>query len=154
MITYRKATIEDIDDLIKLRITFIKEIMNIDHDHDDQLVGEALKDYFNKTLKDNNFISWLAIEDDKIVGTSGLSFYTLPPSYKNVTGNVAYIMNMYTIPSYRGRGIATYLFEKIVLEAKSRGFKKICLHATEMGKPLYTKFGFKETSGEMELPFK
>lgn len=151
MITYRKATIEDIDELIKLRITFMKEIMNIDHDNNDQLLGDALKDYFNKILNDGKFISWLAIEDDKIVGTSGLSFYTLPPSYKNVTGDVAYIMNMYTVPSYRSRGIASSLFEKIVLEAKSRGYKKICLHATDMGKPLYTKFGFKEVSGEMEL---
>ena len=91
------------------------------------------------------------MSDDKIIGTSGLCFYKRPPSYKNISGEVAYIMNMYTEPQYRCQGIASTIFEKTVSEAKAMGYKKICLNATEMGKPLYMKFGFKDVDGEMEL---
>jgi GNAT superfamily N-acetyltransferase len=153
IIKYRKANIEDINELVRLRIEFMKEAMNIDNDQNDQVVRKALVEYFNRTMKDNNFIAWLAIDGSAIVGTSGLCFYTLPPSYKNISGDAAYIMNMYTQPLYRCRGIAASLFEKTVLEAKSMGYKKISLHATEMGKQVYKKFGFKEKDDEMVLDF-
>lgn len=153
MVKYRKANLEDLDELIRLRIRFMKEAMNIDSDQNDQIMEKALRDYFSVTMLDNSFIAWLAVEDEKIIGTSGLCFYTLPPSYKNIFGQVAYIMNIYTEPFNRCRGIASTLFEKTVSEAKAMGYKKICLHATTMGLPLYIKFGFKEIKGEMVLNF-
>lgn len=153
MITYRKATIDDLDELVRLRIEFMTEVVKtVDHDKV-QTVKSALIDYFNKALVNNDYISWLALDEDKIVGTSGLCFYTVPPSLKYISGNVAYIMNMYTVPAYRSKGIATNIFEKTVSEAKSMGYKKICLNATDMGKPLYKKFGFKEIEGDMAILF-
>jgi GNAT superfamily N-acetyltransferase len=60
-------------------------------------------------------------------------------------------MNMYTQPAYRGNRIAPTLFEKLVTEAKERGCHEISLHATDMGRPVYLKFGFKESDGELVL---
>lgn len=60
-------------------------------------------------------------------------------------------MNMYTAPDYRNRGIAKLLFEKVLEEAKCLGYKKICLHATDVGQNLYKKYGFELTNSEMEL---
>ncbi len=31
-----------------------------------------LQDYYTRHLEDNTFVSWLAIDDNKIVGTSGM----------------------------------------------------------------------------------
>jgi GNAT superfamily N-acetyltransferase len=72
----------------------------------------------------DRFIAWIAEEDGKVIGTSGLCFYTLAPSHNNMSGGVAYIQNMYTLPEYRGRGIAKVLFDKVLTEAKERGYKK------------------------------
>jgi GNAT superfamily N-acetyltransferase len=58
---------------------------------------------------------------------------------------------MYTLPEHRGRGIATVLFERLLDEARERGYKKISLHATDMGRPIYEKFGFSGVDNEMEL---
>lgn len=151
MIEYRKANIDDLDEVVMLRIEFLKEVVHSDNNHNDEQLEKNLKEYFIKAIIDKSFISWLAIDKGKIVGTSGLCFYKRPPSYKNITGEAAYIMNMYTVPIYRGRGIASALFEKTVLEAKNMGYAKISLNATAMGKPLYLKFGFKETGDEMVL---
>lgn len=62
-----------------------------------------------------------------------------------------FIMNMYTAPDYRRRGIAYRTLELLVEDAKSRGIKAISLEATDMGRPLYEKYGFVQMNGEMEL---
>jgi len=60
-------------------------------------------------------------------------------------------LNMYTIPQYRGKGIARSLLEKLIEECKKTGVRRIWLHASDVGKPLYTKMGFTFHHGEMEL---
>jgi len=151
MFEFRRASLKDIDELIRLRIEFMKEAMNIAHDDQDYEIRESLREYFNSTMKEDRFVAWLAITDCKIVATSGICFYTFPPSYKNMKGSVAYIMNMYTIPDYRNRGAATNLFKKVVNEAKVRDIKKLKLNATEQGRPIYRKFGFQDEINEMVL---
>ncbi len=151
MIDYRKATMNDIDDLVRTRIEFIKEVQNLETEFDLSSLKESLYNYFMDTISENTFIAWLALDNNRIVATSGLCFYTLPPSYKNLSGKVAYIMNMYTIREYRNQGIAARLFQRVIEEARGLGYKKISLHATESGKPLYTKFSFKEVDNEMIL---
>ena len=97
-------------------------------------------------------IAWLAFDDDIAIATSGLCFYSLPPTAHNFSGKVAYIMNMYTLPEYRKQGIAKQLFMKMLQEAKIMGYRKVVLHASRDGEHLYRAHGFKEPSDiELEL---
>lgn len=61
-------------------------------------------------------------------------------------------MNMYTNPGYRRLGVAMKTLELLVADAKEKGIKAISLEATDMGRPLYEKFGFVKMNGEMGLP--
>ncbi|MDE7429809.1 MAG: GNAT family N-acetyltransferase, partial [Lachnospiraceae bacterium] len=61
------------------------------------------------------------------------------------------IMNMYTAPEYRRQGIARRTLDLLVAEAKERGVLPVSLEATEMGRPLYEKYGFSAMRDEMEL---
>lgn len=74
------------------------------------------------------------------------------PTVNNRSGNKAYIMNMYTHPDYRRRGVALKALDLLVQEAKRRGVTAISLEATEIGRPLYEKYGFVAMPHEMELP--
>ena len=74
------------------------------------------------------------------------------PTYHNESGKKAYIMNMFTDPNYRRKGIAFRTLDLLVKEAKSRGIDAISLEATDMGRPLYEKYGFVKMNDEMELP--
>lgn len=58
---------------------------------------------------------------------------------------------MYTKNDYRGKGIATSLLTKLVDEAKNLNITKMWLGASKLGRPVYKKFGFKETDEWMEL---
>lgn len=147
MIHYRKATVADIPTLIKLRIDFLKEVTGIDNPGN--VIAEGLEQYFNEHLLQGDFINWLALDGEDIIATGGICFYQIPPGFLNVTGNRAYILNVYAIKAYRRQGIAKNIFEKLMQEAHSRSILQISLHATDDGKNLYEHFGFKIKDNEM-----
>ena len=64
---------------------------------------------------------------------------------------VKWCMNMYTAPEYRKQGIAIHTLDLLVKEAREQGVTQITLEATEMGRPLYEKYGFVKMKDEMEL---
>ena len=151
MITYRKAVLADAEKLAEIRSFFLKEMKNEISEEDRMNFEQANLEYFRKTLCDNTFISWIALDDAVIIATSGLSFSVVPPIFDVLDGKVAYVMNMYTCPNYRNKGIGTELFNKIVDEAKQLGYKKITLNASDAGRPLYEKYGFKDTHTGMDF---
>jgi GNAT superfamily N-acetyltransferase len=123
MISYRRADTKDINDLVRMRLQFVKEAQHVDNNDKDAEMTEGLRKFFSATMPGDEFIAWIAEEDGRMVGTSGLCFFELAPSYKNMSGRVAYIQNMYTLPEYRGRGIAKILFDKLLTEAKELAAK-------------------------------
>jgi GNAT superfamily N-acetyltransferase len=152
MITFRRAAKNDISTLIKLRISFLTEHQGaLNHDKHVEL-NRNLIEYFNRTFEANEFIAWLAFDEDRAVASSGLCFYSLPPTAHNLSGKVAYIMNMYTLPEYRKQGIAKELFLKTLRDARKLGYNKIVLHASKDGEHMYRTHGFQEPSDiELEL---
>ena len=148
-VQYRRAGVSDIAELTRLRMEFLFEIGGDVSDVPDVRLREELLNYFQDNIPDEKFIAWVAEDEGSIVATSGLCFYTVPPSHRNFSGKTAYIMNMYTHPSFRRRGIASELFSRIMKEASSRGYRRVVLHATDAGKQLYSKFGFAEGNNEM-----
>ena len=89
--------------------------------------------------------------EGKFVGAGGVSYYNVMPTYHNHTGRKAYIMNMYTKPEYRRKGIAIKTLELLVKDAQEKEITDISLEATDIGKPLYEKFGFVAMESEMKL---
>ena len=151
MIKYRKANINDVAILANIRSIFLMEANDITSEIERNNVEIAIKQYFESALENDSFVAWLAVSENNIIATSGLSFSVVPPSFKCFDGKVAYIMNMYTIPDYRKQGIGTELLKRTIKEAKKRGYKRITLHATDMGRTLYEKNGFKAINGYMVL---
>jgi len=147
MIEYRLATARDIEELARIRLEFLVESDGVTGGEKAEIYENNLE-YFKRTLG-SEFVAWIAVEEGEIIGTSGVSFYVQPPNKRAPTGKFAYISNMFTYPQHRGRGVATKLFALTVDEAKSRGYTKITLKATAMGRPIYEKYGFTDVSGDM-----
>ena len=108
-------------------------------------------DYYQKALCNGSHIAYLVLDENCVVGAGGVSFFRVMPTYHNPSGNKAYIMNMYTKPDYRRKGIAYKTLDMLIKDIKSRGISAISLEATEMGRPLYEKYGFVKMNDEMEL---
>ena len=97
------------------------------------------------------FIKNLVYDNETFIGAGGVSFYKVMPTYHNPTGKKAYIMNMYTASAYRRQGIAFHTLDLLVKYVRKQGISQIALEATEMGRPLYEKYGFVKMEDEMEL---
>ncbi|MBM6616957.1 GNAT family N-acetyltransferase [Bacillus suaedaesalsae] len=147
MLTYRKADPNDIGKLVELR-----KIQLMDEGIEPTIdIDKELSDFFEDKLREGRLIQWLVEDDEVIVASGAVIFYDFPPSFTNKSGKKAYIANMYTNDQYRGQGIATNLLSKLVEEVKSSGVSRIWLAASEMGRPVYKKFGFTETDEYLEL---
>lgn len=149
--TYKKADISDIDLLVSSRITVLRAANKLSDDADMSPVEEQSRIYYQKALMDGTHTAYLVFDGKRLVGTGGISYYSVMPTCCDPTGKKAYVMNMYTAPEYRRQGIAMKTLELLVQDSKSRGVEHITLEATEMGRPLYEKFGFIKMENEMQL---
>lgn len=86
--------------------------------------------------------SYLAVEDDRVIGGCAVSFCIAFPSAKNPSGKFVYLFNMFVEPEYRGRGVATSLVRHITQICRERGIEKMTLHDTKMSKGIYEREGF------------
>lgn len=146
----RLAALDDLDELIRLRLDFLQEVGNLKAGDADEL-GTALRDYLIRKMPAGEFLAWVAEDAGAIVATSGVTLFERPPNGSNLTGLEAYLSNMYTVPACRGRGIGTALVATIVAHLKATRVRRIWLHATEQGRPVYAKAGFVPGEDDMEL---
>lgn len=138
--------------LTKTRIEVLRAANGLADDADMTEVERQSREYYETALKDGSHGAYLAFDGDTFVGAGGISFFRVMPTYHNPTGWKAYIMNMYTRPEYRRKGIAYQMLDLLVAEANARGIHAISLEATAMGRPLYERYGFVPMGNEMELP--
>ena len=145
-VTYRRLTEEDLTVFIEMRIMQLRE----EGAKDDINLRPALNDYYRRHLHDGTFVSWLALDGEKIVGTSGMSFVEKPPYFGCPSGKIGLISSMYTDPSYRRRGIAKDLLTKVMDDARKYGCGAIQITASDMGVKLYTACGFVHNGNFMQ----
>ncbi|WP_458457232.1 GNAT family N-acetyltransferase [Pseudobutyrivibrio sp.] len=151
-ISYKKLTTSELDVFIDMRITqlteeYVSSGQTVPTDVDLQ---SALKDYYNRHLADGTFVSWLAMDGNKIIGTSGMSFVEKPPYFGCPTGRLGLLSSMYTNPNYRRMGIAKQLLNRVVEEARAYGCGAVHITASDMGVKLYTAYGFKHNGNFMQ----
>jgi GNAT superfamily N-acetyltransferase len=142
-IRYRRATINDVGTLVDFRIRFLNELDNHPENEKTQMLRNSLKQYFSESIPSNCFVGWLAECEGKTVGTSGMVVWQIPGRYGGLEeGRLGYILNMYTVPEARGKGICTRLLDELMKEARKLGLKYLHLHASEDGVGIYKKAGF------------
>lgn len=148
---YKRAGIQDIKELVRTRIIVLRAANKLSDDADMSEVEKESYTYYKRALETGEHIAYLVYDNEKFIGAGGMSLYQIMPTWHNPSGKKAYIMNMYTAPEYRRQGIAFHTLDLLVKGAKERGISSIALEATDMGRPLYEKYGFVKTEEEMEL---
>jgi GNAT superfamily N-acetyltransferase len=113
-IEYRRLTAKELDIFIEMRINQLRE----EGATEDIDLRPALKDYYNRHMQDGTFVSWLALDENKIIGTSGMSFVEKPPYFGCPSGKMGLLSSMFTSQAYRRKGIAKELLSRVVEEAR------------------------------------
>ena len=146
MITYQRLTENELDTFIRMRIRQLRE----EGAKEDIDLVPALKDYYDRHMADGTFVSWLAVDGDRIVGTSGMSFVEKPPYFGCPSGKMGLLSSMFTDPDYRRKGIAKELLSRVIDEARDYGCGTVQITASDMGVLLYTDFGFVKNGNFMQ----
>lgn len=145
-ITYRKITDKDIDIFIEMRINQLRE----EGAKEDIDLVPALRDYYQHHISDGTFISWIALDNEKIIGTSGISIVEKPPYFGCPSGKIGLLSSMFTDKAYRRKGIAKQLLSRVVNEAREQGCGTVQITASDMGVLLYSDFGFTKNNNFMQ----
>ena len=151
-IVYKKLTETELETFIDMRIRqlteeYVSENRKVPENVD---LKSALFDFYHRHMADGTFVSWLAMDGDKIVGTSGMSFVEKPLYFTYPSGKLGLLSSMFTDPDYRRLGIAKELLHRVVEEARAYGCGAVHITASDMGVKLYTAYGFKHNGNFMQ----
>jgi GNAT superfamily N-acetyltransferase len=155
----REATLDDIPILAHHRAGMFRDMGRLP----DSLVESmhsASSLYFGHALTEDEYVAWLASPADDpatIVAGAGLQLRPALPTVRLehdtvvvATGLQGLIVNVFTEPAWRRRGLARLLMQHVIAAARARCAGGIVLHASPEGRPLYESLGFVATN-EMRL---
>lgn len=141
-ITYHLATEADIEILVEYRIRFMNDFWGEQAQEITDELRKNLSAYYSKATAAQSHIGWFAKDGDSVVAIGGILVREQPGNFKVPSGKVGYIINMYTVPEYRRKGISNTILNKLLESGKAAGIAAFELHATKAGEPLYIKNGF------------
>ena len=147
----RLATEADIVVLASLRVALLEETGASMSERERAEMQQLNEDFFLRHIRSEEWCNWLVVAADHAVAIGTLAFFMRPPYVGNPEGKDAYFLNGYTLPAYRGRGAARLILQAAIQRASERGVRKLILHATEAGRPIYSKAGFVPSAAYMEL---
>jgi N-acetylglutamate synthase-like GNAT family acetyltransferase len=139
----RKAGMNDIDELIKIRIAYLKEDYGkVSLEQIEQLKMQLKEYYINHV--DRDMIAYIAEENSEIISSVFLVVIEKPANPTFMSGKIGNILNVYTKTEYRKRGIAGQLLKLGINDAREMKLSYLELKATKSGFNLYKKLGFIE----------
>jgi len=143
--------IKDIDVLTELRFAFLSEMITIPED-ERQSLESNFRSYCEKHINQDDFVALGVSIEGEIVSCGFLVIDERPASPAFPNGLTGTILNIYTYPEHQRKGYGQAVMEAIIDESKKRNLSVLTLSATEVGKGLYEKLGFKEpVYTEMQL---
>jgi GNAT superfamily N-acetyltransferase len=116
-----------------------------------------LRDRLRDQLTTGEYIGWLASAKDapgEIIAGAGVQLReVLPHPLTSPSGEAAIsegrhaiILNVFTEPEWRRRGIAAVLIQQIIDWSREQRLDRLVLHASDEGRALYERLGFIATN--------
>ena len=144
----RKAGIQDIPRLVQCRLMQLDD----EESHPDRDILPAVTRWFQRSMESGDLYQAVVEADGEIAATGGLVSLPMPPSFYRPAGRTGYILNMYTRPESRRRGLATRVLEALKEEALRRGMERLILATSDQGEEVCLRFGFTFAECWMQLP--
>ena len=147
--TLRKATADDATIIVHHRVGMFTDMGN---DPAQVAKMEApFRVWVDEEFAAGRFETWFACaENGEVIAGAGLWFYHWIPRPLLAQTIRPYILNVYTDPAYRRRGLARALMQTMIDWCRREGFARVTLHASDDGRHLYESLGF-QASNEMRL---
>jgi GNAT superfamily N-acetyltransferase len=148
-VTIREASVHDIPEILRQR-----RRMYEDMPYDDPIALEKMASlssaYLTTAMTNGSFRAWLAAHGNNVIAGGAVIISPWPAHPYDLECRRATILNVYTDPEYRRRGVARILMQTMIAWCRREGFARVTLHASDDGRHLYESLGF-AASNEMRL---
>ena len=142
-IIYDTANLDDISELVRLRIAYMIDDFGSISDHEKKCMEEQLPGYFERKLG-KELIAFVARSQGRLVAAAYLLIIEKPANPFLLNGYDSEVLSVYTEPEYRSRGICSKLMSNMIEYARANDICRIDLVATKDGYPVYKKLGFED----------
>jgi GNAT superfamily N-acetyltransferase len=153
------ATVDDAGIVARHRVGMSRDMGRVKNDVQAEQLLEVSIAVLASALGDGSYVGWLASDNGgRVLGGVGVHLKPqlprIAPDGKGVfTDRVPLVVNVYTEPDARRRGVARALMRALMDWAKAHGCDRVLLHASEMGRPLYASLGFEDSNEMRWFPF-
>jgi len=142
----RVATPADVTAIAQHRVGMFRDMGMLDG-YDAAALEAGSHAHLTRALAEGTYRGWLIEYDNVVVAGAGVILRPLLPRPESPDGGEdAEVLNVYTAPAHRRRGLARRLVEHVLSWSRAHGLRRISLHASEEGRPLYEKLGFVPTN--------
>ncbi len=148
----RLATSKDVELLVQHRHMMFEEMTDPSADAL-KVADDSYRRWAREMMKRRLFRGYIVTTRGGKPAASGCVWLReVQPSPDRPIGMVPYVLSVYTQPEFRRNGLASMIVEEATEWARSKGFHKIVLHASSVGRKVYSQLGWKRT-WEMEFRF-
>lgn len=148
----RRGVRADLPVILDLRLAFDHELLGGDLPPD--RVGphrSQVADYLATHIDGDSYRVWVVEDGGRIVAMGGLVVVDRPPHPRSRRTGEGFIVNVYTLPRWRGRGVGRAVMDALVADARSLRLRRVYLRTSADGRPLYEGMGFRDPGNYLSL---
>ena len=153
-----EASNKDVSVLVQHHRRMFEEIWNFRSlELDKQKLKEmdaAYKNKLDEEITNGICKAWVVKNEMKIIASGAISIASMVPLPADSSYRVAYIHSVFTEDEYRNQGLAESVTKKILDYCKSKDIYRVLLNASEAGRSIYEKVGFKISDNTMSINLK
>jgi len=149
-LSVRTADVRDLDALVHQRRAMWKAL-GIRNNELHEKGDRVYRQWARARLRNHQLIAWVVKTDDgRTAGGGCVWLQAVQPRPHRASMFQPYLLSMYTEPDFRRRGVASMVVREAIEWCRKSKYERLMLHASEMGRRVYSKLGFKRT-WEMRL---
>jgi GNAT superfamily N-acetyltransferase len=144
----RRGTAQDADIISWHRARMFQDMGDVSGDAFEILRRKA-RTRLEQWINNGRYVAWLASpvnRPEMIVAGAGIQLQPILPRPLDVStigeGRQGTIVNVFTEPQWRRRGIAALLLKEIIIWCKDEKVDRLVLHASDEGRSIYERLGF------------
>jgi GNAT superfamily N-acetyltransferase len=113
-------------------------------------LDRSSEEFFGPALAAGTYRAWFVEVEGAVIAGGGVLILPFQPGPLDPRPERPWIVNVFTEPAYRRKGLARILMTEMVEWCRAQGFTVVSLHASDAGRPVYDGMGFLPTN-EMRL---